>query len=89
MSEWEDLNSSKIFRLHDEIIAEAFLENYNDIPFINIYVDVSVDIYFRLQNKSDTITIFKNLTKLLVESLTKHGYSCNDAGAMQLRLHLN
>jgi len=89
MSEWENLNSSKIFRLHDETIAEAFLEYYNDKPFINVYVDVSVDMYFRLQKKSDTITIYENLTRVLVESLTKHDFACNDAGAMQFKLHLN
>jgi len=42
-----------------------------------------------LQKKSDTITIYENLTRVLVESLTKHDFACNDAGAMQFKLHLN
>ena len=79
-----------IDRIYVELeIAEAFLEYYNNTPFINVYIDVSVDMYFRLKKKSDTITIFENLTKVLVESLTKHGFACNDAGALQFRLHLN
>jgi hypothetical protein len=89
MSELDNFNSSKVFMLRDEIIAEAFLEYYNNKPFINVYVDVSVDMYFRLQKDYDTIMIFENLTRVLVESLTKHGFACNEAGALQFRLHLN
>ena len=73
----------------DEMIAEAFLEYYNDVPFINIYVDLSIDMYVRLHKKSDTITIFKNLNRALVKSLIKHGFACNNSGSIQLRVHLN
>jgi hypothetical protein len=39
MKDYDNLDSSKVFILNDEVIAEAFLEYYNNIPFINIYVD--------------------------------------------------
>ena len=89
MSELDNLDSSKVFVINDETIAEAFLEYYNDVPFINIYVDLSIDMYVRLNKKSDTITIFKNLSRALVKSLIKHGFACNNSGSIQLRVHLN
>jgi len=89
MSELDNLDSSKIFMINDETIAEAFLEYYNDVPFINIYVDLSIDMYVRLHKKSDTITIFKNLSRALVKSLIKHGFACNNSGSIQMRVHLN
>lgn len=89
MNELDNLDSSKVFILNDEIIAEAFLQYYNNKPFINIYVDYSVDMYVRLKRKDDTITIFKNLNRALVKSLVNHGFACNDSGAIQIRVHLN
>jgi hypothetical protein len=89
MNEFENLDSSKVFMLNDDMIAEAFLEYYNDVPFINIYVDLSIDVYVRLKKWSDTISIFKNLSSGVVKSLIKHGFACNDSGAVQLRIHLN
>jgi hypothetical protein len=89
MNELDNLDSSKVFILNDEVIAEAFLQYYNDKPFINIYVDYSVDMYVRLKKKSDTITIFRNLSKALVKSLINHGFACNESGSIQLRVHLN
>jgi hypothetical protein len=89
MSDLDNLNTSKVFVINEETIAEAFLEYYNDVPFINIYVDYSIDMYVRFRKSSDTITIFKNLNRILVEGLTRHGFACNDSGAMQMRLHLN
>jgi len=89
MKELENLNSSKVFMLGNEVIAEAFLEYYNNVPFINIYVDYSIDMYVRFRKKSDTITIFKNLNRILVEGLARHGFACNDSGAMQIKIHLN
>ena len=89
MNELENLDSSKVFILNNEVIAEAFLQYYNDKPFINIYVDYSVDMYVRLKRKDDTITIFKNLSRALVKSLINHGFACNDAGSIQIRVHLN
>ena len=89
MRDYENLDSSKVFILNEETVAEAFLEYYNDVPFINIYVDYSVDMYVRLRKKSDTITIFRNLSRGLVKSLVNHGFACNDAGSVQMRLHLN
>jgi hypothetical protein len=89
MSELDDLDSSKIFMINEETIAEAFLEYYNKVPFINIYVDLSIDMYVRLHRKSDTITIFKNLNRGLVKSLIKNGFACNNSGSVQMRVHLN
>jgi hypothetical protein len=89
MNELENINSSKVFYLHDRYLAEAFLEYRKDVPFINIFVDSSFDIYMRLRRKSDTLTIYKNLNRGLVESMTNHGFACNDSGAVQFRLHLN
>ena len=42
MSDLDNLNTSKVFVINEETIAEAFLEYYNDVPFINIYVDVVI-----------------------------------------------
>lgn len=89
MSELDNLDKSKIFLLNNDVIAEAFLEYYNERPFINIYVDYSVDMYVRLKRKDDTITIFRNLSRALVKSLVNHGFACNDAGSLQIRVHLN
>jgi len=89
MNEFENLDSSKVFMLNDDTIAEAFLEYYNNVPFINIYIDLSIDMYVRLKRWSDTITVFKNLSTAVVKSLTKHGFACNDSGAIQIRVHLN
>jgi hypothetical protein len=75
--------------LNDDVIAEAFLEYYNDVPFINIYIDLSIDMYVRLKKWSDTITVFKNLSTAVVKSLINHGFACNDSGAIQIRVHLN
>jgi hypothetical protein len=89
MNDSDNLDSSKVFILNNDIIAEAFLEYYNDKPFINIYVDYSVDMYVRLRRKADTITIFKNLSHGLVKSLIQNGFACNDSGSIQMRVHLN
>ena len=89
MNEFENLDSSKVFMLNDDVIAEAFLEYYNDVPFINIYIDLSIDMYVRLKKWSDTITVFKNLSTAVVKSLINHGFACNDSGAIQIRVHLN
>ena len=89
MSDLDNLDSSKVFILNNDIIAEAFLEYYNDTPFINIYVDYSIDMYVRLKRRDDTITIFRNLSTGLVKSLVNHGFACNNAGSVQMRVHLN
>ena len=89
MNELDNLDSSKVFMINEETIAEAFLEYYNDVPFINIYVDLTVDMYVRLNKGSDTITIFRNLNRGLVKSLIKHGFACNNSGSVQMKVHLN